>query len=165
MDSVEDMTTRMRENMVEQAEQEEKRRQRGEVSQWLLGKTSLELPQSVIEEETRLTARNMVENVVRGGANREQIVEQQQNIMDTATRASTERVKLNYILSRIADEEELSVTDDEIKESIAAMAPQYGMAPEELSKKILENNGLDRLQSDILTDKTLDHLLDIAKIK
>lgn len=165
MASVDELKTRMRENMLEQAQQEEKRRQRGEVSEWLLEKTTLDLPQSIIEEETRLAARNIVENVVRGGAKREQIVEQQQNILDAATRTSTARVKLNYILNRIAEEEKLSVTDDEIKASIAAMAPQYGMAPEELGKRIIQNNGLDRLRSDILSDKTLDHLLDIARIK
>jgi trigger factor len=165
LDSVDAFKARMRENMEEQAQQNEKGRQREEVSKWLIEKTSLELPQSVLEEETRMTARSIVDNVVRSGATQEQIAEQQQVILDTATQTSTNRVKLNYILTRIAEEESLSVTDEEFEKNLAEMAARYNMPPAELLKRINENNGMDRMRSDILSEKTLDHLLDIAKIK
>ena len=165
LDSVDAFKARMRENMEEQAQQNEKGRQREEVSKWLIEKTSLELPQSVLEEETRMTARSIVDNVVRSGATHEQIAEQQQVILDTATQTSTNRVKLNYILTRIAEEESLSVTDEEFEKNLAEMAARYNMPPAELLKRINENNGMDRMRSDLLSEKTLDHLLDIAKIK
>lgn len=165
LDSVDAFKARMRENMEEQAQQNEKGRQREDVSKWLIEKTSLELPQSVLEEETRMTARSIVDNVVRSGATHEQIAEQQQVILDTATQTSTNRVKLNYILTRIAEEESLSVTDEEFEKSLAEMAARYNMPPADLLKKINENNGMDRMRSDLLSEKTLDHLLDIAKIK
>jgi FKBP-type peptidyl-prolyl cis-trans isomerase (trigger factor) len=76
-----------------------------------------------------------------------------------------EKVRLSYILSRIADEEKINTSDNEVTERIKAMAPRYGMTPERLTADLEKANGIERLKSDLRAEKTLDFILANAKIK
>jgi len=164
-DNAEALTQQIREHMQSSAEQNEQNRQREEVSQFLLKKTVFELPQSVVEQERQLTVRSMVQQFMQRGATREQLQEQQGEIMQRAGQMSLDRVKLGYILSRIADEEKLEVSDELFKERAEATAAQHRMAPAEFLAELEKNNGTERLMSDIRSGLTMDFLLSEAKIK
>jgi trigger factor len=156
---------RVRNGLREEGEQAEAARQRDEIARFLLAKTRFELPQSVVEEETRMTVRHMVNDIVRRGGTREQIVGQQDRIVGAATDASTGRVRLTYILLRIADEVGIAVTDADVAERIAAMARRYQMKPEQLRAELEKRDGIERLTTDLRADKAMSWLVDAARQK
>jgi trigger factor len=112
-----------------------------------------------------MMVRSMVERIAMQGASREQIEQQQAQIMESATEASKERVQLTYILSRIAEEESITVSDEELDQRLETMAMSYGMTAEKLKSELEKRNALERMQSDIRDEKTLDFLLENAKVK
>lgn len=112
-----------------------------------------------------MMVRSMVERIAMQGASRDQIAQQQAQIVETATEASKDRVQLSYILSRIAEEESIAVTEDELKSRLESMAEGYGMTAEKLRSELEKRNAIERMQSDIRDEKTLDFLLENAKIK
>ena len=156
---------RMRGDMTEQANVREVSRQRDEVAEYLLKKTEFELPKTIVDEETRLTVRSIVNDIVRQGGTREQLEQQQQTILETATQASTNRVRLRYILTRIADEEKIETTDEEVEARLDQLSQQYRMPKPQLKKELEERNSLDNLINEVRTNKTLDFLLAEAKLK
>jgi trigger factor len=155
----------IRAGLLARKDAEEQGRLKNEIARFLLDKTEFDLPQSVVDQETDLTIRNIVSRIVSQGATREQLEAQQSAIYNSAVETSRERVKLTYILSRIADEESVQVEDDEVSARLEAMAGRYGMSAERLRAEIEKRNGLENLKSDIRADKTLARLLDYAKIK
>jgi len=165
VESEDELRGKVREDIQAAAEREEEGRLRGEISKHLLEKTHFDLPQAIVEQETRLAARNIVRRIASEGGTQEQIAEQQDKILDTAAETSKERVKLAYILSRIADEEGISVEDDEVESRIGKLAEYYRMPVEQFRAELEKRDGVENLRSDIRSEKTLDFLMENAKIK
>jgi len=165
---MEDMSTlreHIRKDLLAAAETRERDRQRQEVVDFLIKRTEFELPQSVVAEETNITIRGMLQDVVGRGATREDIEKNREALLGAATTASQDRVRLRYILSRIAEEEKVEIADAEVEARLKEMAAQYRMPIEKLRAKIEERHGLDALRSDIRNEKTLNQLVEDAKAK
>jgi trigger factor len=165
VDSESALREKVRAQLVDAAQREERERLRNEIGKFLLDKTDFDLPQSIVDQETNLAAQHMVRRIAGQGATRAQIAEQQQSILTAAEQSSKDRVKLSYILSRIADEEGISVADDEINERIETMASHYGMPPEHMRAELEKRNAIEHMKSDLRGEKTVDLLLEHAKIK
>ena len=156
---------KVRSDIREAAEEREKDRLKGEITAFLLNKVDFELPESVVEHEKNAAVRSIISRSAMSGASREQIEERKDDILDAATRSSADRVKLSYILGKIADSEEIQVDDREVTDRIETLAPRYRMTAERLRAEIEKRNGLDGLRDDIRAEKTLEFLLGCAKIK
>ena len=161
-----DLRARIRQDLQSATEQTEKDRLKDEIVRLLLDRTDLsELPKSLVEDEMRLIVRDIVHENTRRGATKEQLQEHKDDILTTATRSSNERVRIQYILSRIADQEKVEVDDREVDARIQAMAMRYHRKPAELRAEIEERHSIDGLRGDIRAGKTLDLLFSLAKVE
>lgn len=165
VDSDAALKAKLRQQLIEAAEQTEKNRQKSDLVKFLLENTELDVPQSVVDEETDLTIRSTVRRIAMEGGSREQIREMRESIVSSAARTATERVKVSYILSRIADEEKIEVAEAEMDERVEAMAKDYGMTPEKMRAELEKRNGMEALKSDLRAEKTLDTILASARVK
>jgi len=105
----------------------------------------------------------MLHDIVGRGATREDIEKNREAILGAATTASKDRVRLRYILSRIAEEEKVQVADAELEQRLQAMAAQYRMPVEKLRATIEERHGFEALLADIRNEKALAQLVEDAK--
>ena len=165
VESEAELRTKVSEDLMATAEREEAARLKNEIAKYLLAKTRIELPQAVVEQETKLAAQGMVREIAMRGATREQIEAQKDGILKAATTSSQDRVKLSYILSRIAAAESIDVEDAEVDRRVAALAQNYRMTVKDLRERLEKRNGIENLRHEIRAEKTLDHLLEQAKVK
>jgi len=165
VESEEDLRKRFRKDITEAREEGEKNRLKDEIAQHLLGKADFGLPQSMVAEETNTIIRSQIQRMMSAGATRQHLEEHQQQIMAEASRAATDRVKLSYILRAIAEAESIEVDDGEVNSRIEAMAGQYRMSPAQLRGEMEKRDGISKLKDDIQGAKTLDFLLENAKVK
>lgn len=165
VDSEAALRGKIRERLVDEETHREQERQREQIARFLLEKTKLDLPRSIVEEETKLTIQGIVQDITRRGATREQIARQQESIVSTATETSTERVKLSYILSRIADAEGIEAAPSEVDARIASMAATTRMTADALRAEMEKRNHLEGLASEIRAGKAMAFLLEHAKLK
>ncbi|MEI8242070.1 MAG: trigger factor [bacterium] len=163
--NLDELRTRSRKELLVAAERKEEARQQQEVVDFLLKRTEFDLPESVVAEETNLTMRGMVRDIVGRGATREDIEKNRDAILGAASSASKDRVRLRYILSRIADEEKVAVADAEVQQRLQEMAAQHRMPLEKLRATIEERHGLESLTSDIRNEKALAQLVADAKAR
>jgi trigger factor len=143
----------------------EKARQRDEVVQFLLEKTKCDLPEAVVEREKNNMLRDAVQRLSMQGLKEDQIRGRQAELLASAERAAGDRVKLSLILKRIADEESLEVADSEVDEQLSRMAQQYRVPVEQVRSRMEERDQLDGFRNEIRAEKTLDFLLENAKVK
>jgi trigger factor len=67
-------------------------------------------------------------------------------------------VKAALILEKIADQEKIEVTDDEVNQEIEALAKQMQQTPEAVRARLTRDGALDRIRNRIRNEKTLDFL-------
>jgi trigger factor len=149
----------MKTTLLEEAQRVEKGRQKNEIIDYLLKRADVDLPESIVQEETRhMHATIMRERLMRGST-REQLATQKEELLTAATKTAGEKVKLGYILHKIGEEEKVAVEEAEVEVEIKNMAQRYRMAPDELKKELEEKKELDTLKHEIRMGKILDFLL------
>jgi trigger factor len=67
-------------------------------------------------------------------------------------------VKSSLLLERVAELENITVSDEEFNREIAALAQQSKQTPEAVRARLTQDGGLDRIRNRIRSEKTLDFL-------
>ena len=164
VESEEALRQRIREELEAHRDASDRSRMKNQIISHLVQATSFDVPESVLQEETRSTVYDMVRDVVRRGAEKTVIEERRDQIFDAASRSAAEKVKIRYILSRIAREENVEISDEEVDRRVAALAQRYQTPVEELRGELQKRGQLDSVRHDIRLEKTLDFLLESANI-
>ena len=140
------------------------REKRDKIMSHLLSKVECELPQNLVRHETRRILSEIVrENQMRGVAD-DVLKENEKQILGTAAQGARERLKGTFILTRIAEVENITVTREEFNGRLNAMAARYRMTPDKVRKELEKNNALDQIGEEILSAKVLDFLVSNASV-
>ena len=165
-ESEDDLRSKIKEQLDDSARQREKTHLHNEVAKFLIEKTKFDLPQSIVEQETNLQAREMINQLSTRGAQREHIEAQRDDIMTNAVQNANNRVKIGYIVDRIADAESISVEDSEVDTRIDQLAVQYRMTPEQFREELgKREDSKAGIEGEVRTGKVFDFLVENAKIK
>jgi len=85
--------------------------------------------------------------------------------MEEAKVKGEEQVKLRYIMFDIADAEKITADDQEVSEEIARMAVQQGKDVSEVRKELEKDDNVESVRDQLRFGKTIEFLLEKAKIK
>jgi trigger factor len=136
----------------------QKRSVRDQIIKALSAQVEIELPESLVSNETRNLVYNVVNENQQRGVAKELIEQKRDEIFSNAQVNARERVKTAFILNRIAAEEKLRVEDRDITQRVLQLAQQNNLTPEKMVKAIQERNAVNEIRQDILTGKVLDFL-------
>jgi trigger factor len=134
------------------------------IESYLLGKTSFELPESLVSSTTQQQIQQIASEMQRSGIAEDKLMEQKDELLETAKTKAERQVQLRLILQQIAEKEEIQVSDSEFKREMTMMAYAYSMQPDELERTLKENNQLDDLRGDIVCRKVVQLIQDEAVI-
>lgn len=161
--TIDELRARVRESLQTIGEVGEQRRVRGEVLAWLLAQTELkDLPAAIVAGETGRTLRAIVQENLQRGIAEKDLEGRKDELYNAAVNTSSERVKLDYILARIADQEKIEVADAELQAEVERMAARYGMSPARLRAELEKRDALDAVRADLRAGKTIERLARIS---
>ncbi len=159
-DLIEDVKKRLKENK----KKEEMARQKDELLNKLLDQYDFELPQTLVNQETNQMIMEYVKNMYYMGADVSSDEFKPAVLREKFEPEAKRRVKATFILLKIAENEKLGVSSEEIKEAIAREANSLRKSFEELYKEYQEKGILPLVEMDILGEKALDSVYKHAKI-
>ena len=114
----------------------QKRKVRDQLIKHLLTTVQCELPESVVDQETKNVVYELVRENQQRGVAKETIDEKKDEIYSAAATSAKDRVKVAFIIGKIAAEEGVKVSSEEVNQRIIMMAQSYNMAPDQLAKKL-----------------------------
>jgi trigger factor len=138
---------------------------RNQIVDRLLSSVECELPPSYVKGEARRIMSEIVQQNQMRGVSEEVLRENQKDIINAASRNAKDRVKANFILTRIAEAEGIEVNDNELKERVQELATQYRMTPEKMRTELEGKGALPQVREEILIGKVLDFLTSNANIE
>ncbi len=138
---------------------------RNQLIRSLLNRVNFELPETAVEHETRNVVYDLVQENAKRGVPRETIEQQKEQIYSAAAQGAKERVKVNFLLQKIAEKEDIKVSQEEIAQRINHLAGIYQIPADKFLKDLQKRNGLIEVYDQIMNEKVLELLQQNAKVE
>jgi FKBP-type peptidyl-prolyl cis-trans isomerase (trigger factor) len=91
--------------------------------------------------------------------------ENQKDIISAASRNARDRLKANFILTKIAEKEQIEVKPQELRERVQVLANQYRVTYEKMMSDLEEKKAIGQVREEVLIGKVLDFLTSNANVK
>ncbi len=167
-DTMEELRADLAEKIHEAKEREVQGVLRDRALQALVDAVDVELPQSLIEQETVHRVHHAEEQAGRYGITLDQMLEIQGWDRDRLTEDSREHavraITADLALEGVARAAEIEVTADELGAEISTLAQAYERDPKELATQLDRSGQIVTLAGDIIRTKALDLVVEHADI-
>jgi len=131
----------------------------------LLGRIKCDMPESLLEQETREIVYSIVNDNQQHGISKEALDAQKDAIYTTASSTARDRIKASFAFQRVAEKEGVRVEQVEIARRLQDLAAQYKMPVEKLVKELEKSGGLSGVYAQLLNEKVVDLLVQYAKLE
>ncbi len=164
-ESLEKLREGVRRDLENELKYKQSRETRGQIIRALLGSVNFELPDTEVAQETRNVVYDIVRENAKRGIGRDVIEKEKEHIYSAAAQGAKERVKLKFLVQRIAEKEDLKVAQEEILQRVQTLAAMYQIAPDKFLKDLQKRNGLIEIYDQIAHEKVMDFLENNAKVE
>jgi trigger factor len=167
-DTIQQLRDDLRERLTEVKEREANAALRDLVLEAMIDKIDVDLPESLIDEETDHRIHHARDRAERMGVGLEKMLELQgwdeARLREDSREHAIRAIKSDLVLEGIARNASLEVTAEEIGAEIAVLAQAYGREPKAVAKDLERSGQVVTLAGDIIRTKALDLLVERADI-
>ncbi|MDE3098881.1 MAG: trigger factor [Verrucomicrobiota bacterium] len=164
-ESLENLQAGVRVDLENELKYSQSKALRGQIIRGLLGCVNFDLPESPVAQETKNVVHDIVRENFKRGITREMIEKQTDEIYAAAASNAKDRVKLAFLVQRIAQQEKIAVTEEEVLRRAQALAAIYEIPFEKFIKDVQKRNGVHELYDQVAHEKVLAFLEQHAKIE
>lgn len=157
-ENVEKLTAGVRTDLENELKFSKSKAVRNQVVRELLGKVTFDLPETAVANETRNVVYDLVRQNTQRGVNRDLIEKQKDEIYAAAAGSAKERVKLAFLVGKIAEQEKIQATQDDVLKRAQQLALMYQMPFEQFVKDLQKRNGINELYEQVIHEKVLELL-------
>jgi trigger factor len=162
-ENVEEARNKIREELQKQIENIKKQEAQQEILDKIASEYDFPVPNSLLEMELQNLAQRYAQQLESYGINPNR--DMLEAAREPLTKTAINNIRVMFILTKIAEKEGLTVSDEELDKEIERLAQSYKMTPMEFKDYLKERNLLEGIRSDILRQKALDIITQKANIK
>ena len=167
-DSVEELTARMRESIVQAKEQMTRDMVQDQLLESLRGSSKIEVSDNMWEALANQRLSEISQEVRRQGKTIEDYAKENGMTVDELVKAWHEQAKVHVeramVVREVFAKEKLAITNEELNTELFAMAQEYQMEPMELLEAMRKAGSLQELQFRAISRKVTDFLIENAVI-
>ena len=153
-----DLRTKVKADLKEHVEAEARRFMASQAIEKLIQKNSIEVPESLIQRYLASVVEDHREAAGDKPIDEEAIRQQYLGI-------ARMQMQWQLIQMQIIDQEEIEVTEEEVRERVNRFAENYDIESKEAYRILSEQGRIDRIRADIREEKVINLILDGAKVK
>lgn len=124
-----------------------------------------DVPEEFLQSETQGQADAMVREGLEAGMTEDQVEERQAGLFEEAQVRAKNSLKTNFLLTEIAEKEELKVENSEVLQRVTIMAKQAKKPVKGYMKELQKNGQLGNIRQNMLFSKAIDFLVEHANVK
>jgi trigger factor len=158
--SLDELKTRIREGMEHEKSHQAEHKVKDKFVDELVKKYDIAVPTALVEHQIDQRLDRGLRALAAQGLKADQLKKMDMGRLREGQREAAEReVKASLLLEKIADAENIQVSDDEVDKEVQALATQMQQAPEAIRARLEQNGALGRIKDRMRTDKALDQLV------
>jgi trigger factor len=157
--TVDDVRRRVREQIEFERKHKAERESKDKLVEELIRRNEFEVPEALIEHQIDVRIERGLRALAAQGLTAEQMKKMDLHRLRGGQREEAiHDVKATLLLERVADEENIRVSDEELDREVASLAEQAQQTVEAVRARLTRDGGLDRIQTRIRNEKTLEFL-------
>ena len=161
----EELRDAVRGNLVRQVEYDQQRRIREQITQQLTEAAGWELPPAMLKRQSGRELERSVLELRRSGFSEADIQAHSNELRQNSKAATARALREHFILERIAEEEDLDVTEEDYQQEIALIAGQTSDSPRRVRAQIEKRGLMDSLRNQIIERKVIEQVTEHATFK
>jgi len=163
-EGLEDLKKEVRERLVGAKEQQAHTELGRQVTEKLLELVKFDLPEDILKRSAERLALRQKMNLAYRGVPMDEIEKVAEEITKTSAEQSERDMRVSFILGRIADEEKIEVSDNELEAHVAELARMRGQRAAQLHEALAREDQLESLRGQMTDDKVIDLMIREAKV-
>jgi trigger factor len=165
-DSVKELKKNLKEQMEMVATSDADARVRNDLIGRLIEKHEFEVPNALIESQAKNLLDNFAQDLAQKGVDLSKVDQSFIEMTYHQMRGQAERdVRGAMLLEKIADVENLEVTEDDVAKEMESMASYYRLPMDEIRRSVDSQGGASMIQNNLRTRKAVEALVAKAKVK
>ena len=156
----------IRKKLAEEKEANAKRTKEDEAVRKISEDASMEIPEAMIEMQSETMIDEFAQRITQQGLSFEQYMQFSGMTMDKLKEQvrpdAVSRIKSSLVLEKIAEEEKIEVTEEEIDAEMQRIADAYGMEIDKI-KEIMGDAERESMKKDLAVQKAVDFVMEHAK--
>jgi len=158
-----DLRQAVREDIIKNRERERQGRLEEQVLDQLIANHSFEVPPSLIRQEQENLLRDQLQFMQQHGLNPEGL--DLEGMLGRLKPKAERRVRVRLIFEKIAAQENVVLSEDELEEGLARIAERSGTTTPQARKFYEENNLMESLRMQLRDEKVMKFILDSATLE
>ena len=157
--NIEDVKKRIREGMEAEKKHRAEHEAKDKLIAELIQRNDFPVPESLVEHQIDVRLERGLRALAAQGMRAEDLKKMDLNRLRAGQREqAVQEVKSSLLLDKVAEEEKIEVSDEEINMEIEALAQQSKQTPEAIRARLTRDGALDRIRNRIRNEKTLNFL-------
>ena len=163
--NVEQLRARVRENLTKNAEHESEHRLRDEVLGALIERHRFEVPETIVSYQANQILQSMVRDMMSRGIDPRTQEINWEAMRDMVSGRAGDDVRGSMLLERVAEAENIEVSDEEVEAEIQAMAEGSRQSVEQVRAALTKQGGERSIADRLRNRKALDFLVQNASVR
>ncbi len=163
--SMDELKKKVREGLEHERDHRVKDLQREKVLAELVKQHDFPVPESLVEHQMDVRLERVIRSLAQQGVDPRAVNVDWVGLRRKQEDRAKDDVKAELVVDRIATEEKIDVTEEELQHELEHMASHGGQSAEALRASLTKQGTLDRMKAKLRSDKTLDWLAQNANVK
>ena len=163
--SLEELKKKIRESLEHERDHRQKELQREKVLAELVKLHAFPVPDSLAEHQMDVRLERVVRSLAQQGVDPRAVNIDWMSLRRRQEERARDDVKAELVVDRIATEEQIDVTEEELQHELEHVASHGGESAEAIRARLTKQGALDRMKAKLRSDKTVDWLAQNARVK
>jgi len=163
--SLEELKKKIRESLEHERDHRQRELQREKVLAELVKLHVFPVPDSLVEHQMDVRLERVVRSLAQQGVDPRAVNVDWVSLRRRQEERARDDVKAELVVDRIATEEQIDVTEEELQHELEHVASHGGESAEAMRARLTKQGALDRMKAKLRSDKTVDWLAQNARVK
>jgi trigger factor len=163
--SLDELKKKVREGLEHERDHRQKELQREKIIGELVKLHDFPVPEFLVEHQMDVRLERVVRSLAQQGVDPRAVNVDWVSLRKRQEERAKDDVKAELVIDRIATEEKIEVTEEELQHELEHVASHSGESAEAIRARLTKQDALDRMKAKLRSDKTVDWLAQNARVK